>query len=1244
MRQDIRLFIGDREVEFNSVPQILYNYTETDLRNPTMVKNSFSKSISIEGTKNNNDIFGHFWNLERYQDYGGSSGPAFNPLTKTDFSLYVGGALYEKGYCKLNNIDMGDDGNINYSVTLFGNLGNFFSRLTYQTESEDNAKLSLADLDYDFVDDGIESTISEWRINKDEVWNAWGTICNYGDTNSARYRMINYVPTYGGAPDNFSNDKVLINYNNGLPTDIFRDLVVDNSTAYRPVNGYALGNYDGDLTPWVTFDLRSYLMQPAVKMRYIIDACGNPAINGGYELDLDPHFFNDDNVYYNSSWMTLPSFASLNLSEAEEQTISGGATLQRQSGSRSGDLFNVVYTGQTLSKINNAKLTLNVGFTPSDSTTATTLYTDTYLYSNAGFNRTQIYKSAGGCIVQLWALDISGKIVGSSNAYLLSSTRNKANSTEALWWNYYNANELDTPASYTWLDGVWKKVNGSFTFCSRNGDPIGLEFTLNNSVEYDRLVMKIKWPYSYYTMRERSGRNAPEQTYYPDNNQDNYYEVNATGFPMYTTETATGSTNYGDVTQMFSVNRVRGAFNYNITSFEISAAEYGDFISNSKITKKILLGGDKTPADILLSFAKMFGLYFYYDPTEESSNPALYPNGVVHLMDRDTFFTDEQVNIEELIDHNKKQTILPTIASSKWLSFDLEQIESQANNDYSTRFGNYGRQLVNTSYNYDLGTTDLYDGNSFKGGVMVREKNPLYSYGGASYGGEVNVNYDFPIYITNKRFTYMLFNNNDSLELNVGGYLSSVGNNINNLGLKNYDSFPKLQCHTEDNKPSDGSGVLLFLNGFHNTLAQFSYWYIDHWETQDYPIDYHITDDVQTMVTLNDSSPCYIFTMDDFDTNGNRIARTINSIPNFNRDWINGGAQEGFIVHSWNFGHPQETFVPNVYSTEGDSIYDKTWKSYIKDLYDVNTKSFTTNVKFNDVSVALLRKYYWYKNGLWRLNSIKDYNVNSYDTTQCEFIKVQDPENYKLDTISAGGIHRIQLDSYNIGYAGGTINGSVFLQGGGTWYRGDVVKIVYENGDVSNVDSSSYVSPYSRTGVNTTFSVTIPQNTTNYTRRITIYIEYEDYTPMQATITQGTNSSTAYLAWVIGSDETTIDARGGWVDYNYNATNIVTSSIGVTTTADWITDITITTQYNAVFVETTPNESEQPRTAVLTITGTTSGGQTLTDSTILTQTSADLFIQPTEIVFDYDEDIFTDRQRFLITTEGGWTITTNDEE
>ena len=113
MKQEIQLFIGGEEVEFSKDPQILFNYKITDATNPTAIKNTYSKSIVLEGTQKNNAIFGNIWNLERMQYYGYDGGAGFNPIKKTPFELYVNGELVESGYVKLDNVSK-KNGNTSY--------------------------------------------------------------------------------------------------------------------------------------------------------------------------------------------------------------------------------------------------------------------------------------------------------------------------------------------------------------------------------------------------------------------------------------------------------------------------------------------------------------------------------------------------------------------------------------------------------------------------------------------------------------------------------------------------------------------------------------------------------------------------------------------------------------------------------------------------------------------------------------------------------------------------------------------------------------------------------------------------------------------------------------------------------------------------------------------------------------------------------------------------------------------------
>ena len=98
---------------------------------------------------------------------------------------------------------------------------------------------------------------------------------------------------------------------------------------------------------------------------------------------------------------------------------------------------------------------------------------------------------------------------------------------------------------------------------------------------------------------------------------------------------------------------------------------------------------DYTPASVLLDYCKLFGLYFFCDPTEVSDDPDIYPKGVIHIMDRDTFYTDQVVNINELIDRSKPININPRTAESKWYSFSYQDAEGDAEEKYKNNLNRY---------------------------------------------------------------------------------------------------------------------------------------------------------------------------------------------------------------------------------------------------------------------------------------------------------------------------------------------------------------------------------------------------------------------------------------------------------------------------------------------------------------------------------------------------------------------------
>lgn len=136
------LYIEGYQVDVDDNEIFAFTYSNSNIAEPEAIKNNYSKSVNLKGTNNNNKIFGEIWKLDREVLDGGYAGAYFNPKKRAGFELYHNGEILEKGYIRLDNITM-NQGEVTYSVTLFGSLGDFFYNLMYQENGEEK---SLADL------------------------------------------------------------------------------------------------------------------------------------------------------------------------------------------------------------------------------------------------------------------------------------------------------------------------------------------------------------------------------------------------------------------------------------------------------------------------------------------------------------------------------------------------------------------------------------------------------------------------------------------------------------------------------------------------------------------------------------------------------------------------------------------------------------------------------------------------------------------------------------------------------------------------------------------------------------------------------------------------------------------------------------------------------------------------------------------------------------------------------------------
>lgn len=441
-RPYIDLYIDGKKVDFTVPIEIFMTYAHNDLHNPTIVKNSFSKTVRLDGTPNNNRIFGCFGNMERISAYadGKYSGAYFNPSKRTDFILVRNGEILERGYVKLDKVTK-KGGSLSYDITLYGGLGQFLYGLSFK---EDGERMKLSDLTYDYDID--------FEVNKDTVMDAWNTVNQlnlWQDDEYAHYHFINFAPCYNGIPENFTADKVAIDLNSfKLNAPELYAKLNKTVSGYNTVNGWVMGELKKEYDEWQTKDLRSYLQRPVIRFKEIINACCKPENNGGYEVDLDDEFFSYKNPYYEDAWMTLPLLSEIESDNESDIGVINDNWKFYVEGGNEGDTIKV-------------RMAITPAITSSSDTN--TIKTGKIWYKElegsgdiTGYPFYNQYKQNMGRFIQLVVRDKNGKAIGGSAAQVFTT-----NITDCTDFNFAYA--YDSPKTYNY--GTYQKIeNNIFAF------------------------------------------------------------------------------------------------------------------------------------------------------------------------------------------------------------------------------------------------------------------------------------------------------------------------------------------------------------------------------------------------------------------------------------------------------------------------------------------------------------------------------------------------------------------------------------------------------------------------------------------------------------------------------------------------------------------------------------------------------------------------------------------------------------
>ena len=1004
MNNEVKLYINNQEVEFQQSPDILFTYQEDDLTNPTVVKNSYTKTIKIPGTKKNNAIFDGIWNLERVQ-----TEENFNVTKRVPFTIYINSEAYQTGYAKLDNISKSNN-KIEYSITLYGGLGQFLYNLSIDWNTGE--KKTLADMDYyQFFGDSTPLDLG-FVINKDTVATAWDEINNNG-----KWSVVNFSPTYIGYPDKINCNKVLINFNNA---PVISSAVTSGETTYTSTGGYALGNLPQNLTSEEVRDYRSYIQTPVIRVKSIFEAICDRRNNAGryddgYDIDVDTDFFNADNPYYNNAWMTLPTITNL---EFTNDTSGGTSTAYTHSYSSAyvDALGNCVYTFPLDSVVTGSnitmKATIDLGVT--GSSTSQNLYF--YHTKIKGRASRVYYRNAYG--IQLYASNsnnLNENVLAGSNVKWVTG-QEKYTYADAVASGQFSpkwaTNVVENHIGY------FTKVSGNtYQYTGETGNLLELTCDLPVGTSYFKLYIK----------RCNSSNDSNRNKLFTSVQPNSGSSVNVDPMPFYS------------------------------STIDITSIDSGSSLSNKYIDKEMLLSTSFSPADWLLSYCKKFGLYMKKDKIENK----------IYIMTRNKYFKRNNViDIDNDIDYSKSFSINPVYCQNGYLSLTDEAVVSKTYSDYTKKTGKeYGQKIVNTGYEFNADTKELNDKGIFKNAVQTKDISQYYA--NRSYDGLLPYMYD--------NVSYNLYENGNysgsTLEVDIPqDEINKVCTPYSEI-YPNYDLVSKPMFANEDNKPLDTESVLLFFNGYENIT--YMKWYL--------------TDDLTYMYRLN-NAPCWLMTFSEYDSYGNKIANEINQFPRFSR-WLEGNR---WMIYSFDYGSPRYLYVPEMVNNDEGNVYSNYYKKYYEDLYDIDTKVVDCYVKgkFDEES---LRSFYWFRNSLWRLNKITDYNPVNHDTTKVQFVKVQDLSNMTNEVATSELSVTVELDRYELPASGGTIKGYVKTSDNYGW---NIENITITPEDEDYILS---VEPTSR-GSSGSFTITASPNYDSF-KEIEINITAGDV-GTQATFTQ----------------------------------------------------------------------------------------------------------------------------------------------
>ncbi len=962
MRRKISLYIGDKEVDLADQSFILFNYTMDDLSNPTIVKNSFSQQITLPGTPTNNKVFGGIWRSDHEPGSGGT-GVDFNPAVKTSFTIYNElNEILESGYCRMDQI-VKKPGGVEYKVTLYGGLGGFLYNLAYNS---DGSKKTLADLSY------LPTSVDQ---NDDLV------LGMYVD---AQGRILpSPTACYGGMVAVSPGDEVKIK-NNGYLWMItaYKDGVVVPSAGTSGlyswvvpsgVNGMIITyrQSEADKTLLITRSGSSEELDYMINANAVLNAwerqAGDTSKSSLWDiLNFAPCYDGIPGGSFDAT-KAIVKAGNVGLSVPDGYATNSGYVLcnleDKYTCLEAHDLRSylqrpVIRFKSIIDAIaasyNNGGYTINLD--SSFFTSSNPYYEKTWMtLPLLNTLDLQVTDNNGTLVPYIGTINIpnGGNV---STSYKVHLEMNPAimvqdvPSGSSLWLHCTELGATIMTYIVFTATGYDSSDNPLASFTTYVGTIQPDDSTIPNMDIIGRFNSAGEWvgdPVSFDFEQQGLSKVVISwqfvATYFGDN-------------PTHTPndhEAFTSQTSFASVVTIDSYYQECTGLTNTWQSTSASSARSG-----VTITKRSLLSTDKSPADYLLSWCKMLGLVMVADKGTKK----------VTIMKRTTFYDGETIDLTGRVNISGDGVkVVPLAYDSKWYDFQLNYDAGEFANYYSNIYGRvFGSQRVNTGYEFNADAKDLLDGIAFRGAVEALENSKFFS-------DITNGSAKIPSLFLDGGNYQLRDSEGNITDFPLGVPVASAISWWNSTA-KTYDFYSKPQFHNAGKAAYEERDTLLFLQSVINVAS--------------YTARIAVTDDNAIMLALNNNTPCWLLE-DQLDNNAHQAVH----MPFFSRYY----RVSGVVNASLDFGIPAEIPIPDISVPSSASVYGQYWQKYVTDRYDDASKVMTCKVNLGGYRVddALLRHFYYYDGAIWAMNRIINYSLTTYDDVECEFVKIQDKNNYR---------------------------------------------------------------------------------------------------------------------------------------------------------------------------------------------------------------------------------------------------------